>query len=496
MQKVWNWFADKKSQTVRKWRSTIFGGASRGETTNGGLKPIGGSDGALGRGRCRSDVFDECAPSENFEDESGESVLLSELPECRINFEQFFDESADAIQSALEKKSSRTIYLHPPSDNARRGSFQRLSPQKDERSASPSTAKRVQRRSESDRLRDHPARRPRVRTPSGNYGFGSRNEKADDELYELYDEFTESMPPTILKVSSRSPMSKKRYSLPQVSVSFADDPSTSTIIFEDRIIEEDEEGCQHENAKERDKSVSLKPSEHAPNPELRKSVERPRSPNLSQFREELNDEERRKFEQLQLRRQSTMQVMRHYSFVQSVSGRRASTTLLPLTPAQIHLVRSLWRQVYVTKGPTVIGSTLFHRLFFKSLKTKELFRNCPLPPQFPNHDSFFKAHCKATAELIDQIVENLDNLEAVNEELLRTGAVHAQISGGQFSGKLWNLVAETFIDCTLEWGDKRCRSETVRKAWALIVAFLSEKLKEGHAQERRHQSQLREALFK
>uniref|UniRef100_A0A915B0X9 Globin family profile domain-containing protein n=1 Tax=Parascaris univalens TaxID=6257 RepID=A0A915B0X9_PARUN len=283
------------------------------------------------------------------------------------------------------------------------------------------------------------------------------------------------MPPTILKVTSRSPMSRKRYSLPQVSVSFADDPSTSTVIFEDQIIEEDGEGCQHEHAKERDKSVSLKPSEHAPSLELRKSVEHPRSPNLSQFREERTDEERRKSGQLQLRRQSTMQ------FVQSVSGRRAATTLLPLTPAQIHLVRSLWRQVYVTKGPTVIGSALFHRLFFKSLKTKELFRNCPLPPQFQNHDSFFKAHCKATAELIDQVVENLDNLEAVNEELLRTGAVHTQISGGQFSGKLWNLVAETFIDCTLEWGDKRCRSETVRKAWALIVAFLSEKLKEGHA---------------
>lgn len=44
------------------------------------------------------------------------------------------------------------------------------------------------------------------------------------------------------------------------------------------------------------------------------------------------------------------------------------------------------------------------------------------------------------------------------------------------------MVAETFIDCTLEWGDKRCRSETVRKAWALIIAFVIEKIKEGHTQ--------------
>lgn len=41
-----------------------------------------------------------------------------------------------------------------------------------------------------------------------------------------------------------------------------------------------------------------------------------------------------------------------------------------------------------------------------------------------------------------------------------------------FIGKLWNAVAETFIDCTLEWGDRRARSETVRKAWALVVLSL------------------------
>lgn len=52
-----------------------------------------------------------------------------------------------------------------------------------------------------------------------------------------------------------------------------------------------------------------------------------------------------------------------------------------------------------------------------------------------------------------------------------------------FIGKLWNIVAETFIDCTLEWGDRRCRSETVRKAWALIIAFMVEKIKHGHLEE-------------
>jgi hemoglobin-like flavoprotein len=83
-------------------------------------------------------------------------------------------------------------------------------------------------------------------------------------------------------------------------------------------------------------------------------------------------------------------------------------------------------------------------------------------------------------ELIDQIVENLDNLDSMSEQLERIGRAHAQVLNGQVSSKLWNLVAETFIDCTLEWGDRRCRSETVRKAWALIIAFMVEKIKHGH----------------
>lgn len=89
-------------------------------------------------------------------------------------------------------------------------------------------------------------------------------------------------------------------------------------------------------------------------------------------------------------------------------------------------------------------------------------------------------------------MENLDDLEVVGDELERIGRIHAGILNGQLSskrvftiidivlGKIWNSVAETFIDCTLEWGDRRCRSETVRKAWALIIAYMIEKLRHGH----------------
>lgn len=44
-------------------------------------------------------------------------------------------------------------------------------------------------------------------------------------------------------------------------------------------------------------------------------------------------------------------------------------------------------------------------------------------------------------------------------------------------------MAETFIDCTLDWGDKKGRTEASRKAWAFIIAFVIEKIKEGHLHE-------------
>jgi len=204
-------------------------------------------------------------------------------------------------------------------------------------------------------------------------------------------------------------------------------------------------------------------------------------------RRSTTDVERRR-QSLAQRRQSNVQL------VQSVSGRRTSTTLIPLTMAQIHLVRSLWRQIYVSKGPTVIGQTIIHRLFFKLPKTKEQFRKCPLPRNFPNHDSFAKAHSKAMAEMIDRVVEELDNLESIAGQLERIGRIHARVMRGELSSKLWNSVAETFIDCTLEWGDKRCRSETVRKAWALIVAFIIERIKTGHLEERKQMLSMRSTI--
>lgn len=44
-----------------------------------------------------------------------------------------------------------------------------------------------------------------------------------------------------------------------------------------------------------------------------------------------------------------------------------------------------------------------HRLFFKCPELKEQFRLCPLPPKYPNHDTFGRIHSKAMAELVDKV---------------------------------------------------------------------------------------------
>jgi len=88
---------------------------------------------------------------------------------------------------------------------------------------------------------------------------------------------------------------------------------------------------------------------------------------------------------------------------------QGSTTLIPLSSAQIHLVRSLWRQIYLTKGPTVIGTTVMQRLFFKCPALKDQFRDVPssqLPNGASNRDVFAKNHSKQVTTGVQRLDDN------------------------------------------------------------------------------------------
>ncbi len=96
-------------------------------------------------------------------------------------------------------------------------------------------------------------------------------------------------------------------------------------------------------------------------------------------------------------------------------------------------------QVYLTKGPTVIGTTVMQRLFFKCPALKDQFRECPLPSAVSNRDTFAKNHAKIIAELVDRVVESLDDLEAMGFELERVGRVHARVLSSEVVSSKLNL---------------------------------------------------------
>jgi hypothetical protein len=135
----------------------------------------------------------------------------------------------------------------------------------------------------------------------------------------------------------------------------------------------------------------------------------------------------------------------------------------------------------------------------------------PLPDNVPNNDQLMKFHHRVVGDLIDTLVRNVDELECVADELIDIGASHARYyddgvkvglgfpsncpspkaekSCKIIQSKFWNAFAESLIECTMEWGDKHKRSDELRKAWASVAAFTSEKLKHGLNEQRRRQQE-------
>ncbi len=156
-----------------------------------------------------------------------------------------------------------------------------------------------------------------------------------------------------------------------------------------------------------------------------------------------------------------------------------------LTSPQIHMIRQSWHQLSTTKGLTVLGSTVLQRLFFKAPIIKDSFFRTPMKKEGISHDKLVKEHAKLLANLVDSLVKNLEDLDGMSPMLVVIGKQHAHLSEYGFTPRFWNVFAEAFIDCTLEWGEKSKRGEEVWKAWAIIASFMIEKIKQGYIDERR-----------
>uniref|UniRef100_A0A915PSU7 Globin family profile domain-containing protein n=1 Tax=Setaria digitata TaxID=48799 RepID=A0A915PSU7_9BILA len=446
MKRFWKWVVDHKINTLRKWQSVVLYFDREQQQQKGShLKAIGGSDDELQK-RNSKILRDE----EEEEEDYRTNVSLHDTTDAiePVDFEEFFEQSTDAIESALEKKHG-----------AKSTPTQKLSV-----ATEFSSSASLDSQSGSSRRGHQSNKHIVIRIASAD----NDSTEIEDDLNGEFDELLSYSPPH----------HKHSVAVPQISISYPDEPCASLAVMTD----------ESDNAPSSSSSPLNRPSSTNDNAQEVREEEVPKCVKLSSRsfhgNEKVKSDKRKKYSSLQFRQPSIAQVGLPLT-------KRSITSLPPLTSAQIHLIRNIWRQVYITTGPTVIGSTLLYGIFFKSRKTREQFSRCPFPHQFPNRDSFNKAHAKAVGEMIDKVVENLESLESISGYLLAIGALHANLAGQEMSREIWNLMAETFIDCTLEWGDKKGRTEASRKAWALIISFVIEKIKEGHLHERRQLAQLR-----
>lgn len=159
-----------------------------------------------------------------------------------------------------------------------------------------------------------------------------------------------------------------------------------------------------------------------------------------------------------------------------------STSLLTLP--QITMVRNIWNQLITTKGPTVVGTMLIHRVFFKDPTVKEVFKRVKLSST-SNFDEMLKSHSRSMTDTLDMVIQNLEQLESMGPALTELGRAHGPLYDYGLLPKFWDVFSESFVDCTLQWGEKSRRTEEVRLAWVVLITFVVERLKSGFQEGRR-----------
>ncbi|KRX41771.1 Globin-like protein 6 [Trichinella murrelli] len=154
-----------------------------------------------------------------------------------------------------------------------------------------------------------------------------------------------------------------------------------------------------------------------------------------------------------------------------------------LNAAQIKLIRNHWKGMYVTIGPTAIGNHLFNRIVFKNPHWRKLFMSILIDHRTPGY--FSKRHARAIGVVLNFVIKNLELPETVGIMLNMIGHCHATLVGLGVDVDLWDVFAEALLECSLEWGEKNRRVDEVRKAWAIIIAFITEKIKAGYNEARK-----------
>lgn len=317
--------------------------------------------------------------------------------------------------------------------------------------------------------------------------------------------------PAKLKLSSssspaglltRKSSSFRRESINGVSVRFAEDES--------KIMSTSQPNSVQMRTSLSPPSNRLSPPSSSPNQRLSPSPTPPASsaskspnPNVRSLKQSISTTELQKKRRADERRKTIATTPRAASSDSPTAGMndkkspstsRSSSTqssVSLLTPAQITLIRQHWNQTYVSKGPTVVGTHVFQRACFKVPAIKEIFNHVEFTEKLPNVDLVYKHHAKSVALLIDDIVKHLDHLDAIIPKLAEIGRKHSQFHSNGFQVNFWAIFAESFIDCTLEWGEKIRRVEEARKAWAILIAFIVDRMKVGYQDGKRDMTRIK-----
>uniref|UniRef100_A0A158P9P4 GLOBIN domain-containing protein n=1 Tax=Angiostrongylus cantonensis TaxID=6313 RepID=A0A158P9P4_ANGCA len=163
---------------------------------------------------------------------------------------------------------------------------------------------------------------------------------------------------------------------------------------------------------------------------------------------------------------------------------------LSLTSAQILFIRKTWAHAR-NHGALEPAISIFRNSFFKNPEIRLIMMH---GTKNAGHERL-KNHAQAFTEIMDDLIANLDNPSATVRLLREAGMKHVFPTRDQygcpFRAILFDHFASAMIERTLEWGEKKDRTEVTQTGWTKIVLFIVEQIKEGFHDEVKRQRRVR-----
>ncbi|CAI5451084.1 unnamed protein product [Caenorhabditis angaria] len=163
---------------------------------------------------------------------------------------------------------------------------------------------------------------------------------------------------------------------------------------------------------------------------------------------------------------------------------------LHLTAAQILFVRKTWAHAR-NQGALEPAISIFRNSFFKHPEIRQMIMH---GTKNSGHERL-KRHAQMFTQMMDDLIQGLDSPHATVASMREAGEKHVWPSreqyGCPFRAQLLDQFATAMIERTLEWGEKKDRTEATQTGWTKIVLFVIEQLKEGFQDEQKRQRRMR-----